>query len=178
ARLEQGETGLHAEDEERRHQCPDGVDRIDDVVALQDHVVGAHLGADDVAGDEADRAQEERETECLAGQQEVAVTTPLRVTKPLSKARDLVDASRAGAVCGAANTYRSVSYHVHTSLALACAEMPISLFFPTRRPSLTPAGRCADHMATNRCCEKIDLLRTSCVQGRATQQQHECQNSV
>src|SRR5262245_22998221 len=74
--FQHGEAGLYPEDEEGRDERPDGVDRVDDVVALDHDVVRLGRTPEDVR-QQRDEAEQHGDAERLATEQQVAVATPL-----------------------------------------------------------------------------------------------------
>ncbi len=85
-RLQHGEADLHTEDEERRDQCPCGVDGVDDVCGFHRSIGRVHLRKEH-AGDSSHNQQGQTYSRQFAHQDGGTVPLPVRLPETLSKPR-------------------------------------------------------------------------------------------
>ena len=80
--FEHREADLHSEHQERRDQRPDGVDRVDDVVAFEKRVSREYPGAEQARIDEAGRGHKQGDAGQFPDQQKRTVAAPFGIAHP------------------------------------------------------------------------------------------------
>src|SRR6185295_8270943 len=90
ARFEHREADLHAEDQERRHQRPHRVDRVDDVGGLHLGVGRQRRAPDRVRVEDDDSQQQHGHSHQLPGEEDGPVAAPLRIVQPDPEPAELV----------------------------------------------------------------------------------------